>query len=54
MCKPIKNKKYTVYTGMWFSSPALSDHLLSLKTEEAGTVMTNKKQMLKQTFAKKL
>jgi hypothetical protein len=54
ICEPIKNKRYTAYMDRWFSSPTLFDHLWSLKTKAVGTVMSNQKEVQKQTSVKKL
>jgi hypothetical protein len=46
----IKGKGHCVYMDGWFSSPKNFDHLWGCKTKVAGTVMSNKKEVPKQTF----
>jgi hypothetical protein len=38
----------------WFSSPKLFEHLWHCKTNAVGTVMSNKKEVPKQTFSGEL
>jgi hypothetical protein len=38
----------------WFSSPKIFDHIWGCKTKAVGTVMSNKKQVPKQTFSGEL
>jgi hypothetical protein len=51
LCEPIKNKGCTVYLDRWFTSLTLFDHLWTLNTTAVGTVMANRKEMLKATFS---
>jgi len=37
----------------WFSSPKIFDHIWGCKTKAVGTVMSNRKEMLKQAFSGK-
>jgi hypothetical protein len=54
LCDKIKGKGHCVYMDRWFSSPKIVDHLWGCKTEAVSTVMSNSKEMPKQTFSGKL
>jgi hypothetical protein len=38
----------------WFPSPKISNHLWACKTKAVGTVMSNRKEVPKQTFSGEL
>jgi hypothetical protein len=40
--------------GRWFSSPKIFEHLWGCKTKAVGTVVSNKKEVPKQTFSGEL
>jgi hypothetical protein len=46
----IKGKGHCVSMDRWSSSPKIFDHLWGCKTKAVGTVMSNKKEVPKQTF----
>jgi hypothetical protein len=54
LCDKIKGRGHSVYMDRWFSSPRIFDHLWACKTKAVGTVMSNRKEMPKQTFSVKL
>lgn len=54
LCQPLKHLWHTVYMDRYFTSPALFDHLWNSQTKAVGTVMSNRREMPKQHFSKKL
>src|SRR5215469_11992678 len=46
----IKGKGHCVYMDRWLSSSKIFDHLWGCKTKAVGRVMSNKKEVPKQTF----